>query len=199
MIDYPPAVKKLISALRQLPSVGPRSAERLALHILQEDSLYAHALADSLKEARDRIKPCSRCGFFSEHTVCEVCSDPKRDSQILCVVERPADVLAIEKSATYRGLYHVLGGLLSPLDGIGPEQLSIPSLISRTRDGTILEAVLALGHDVKGETTSLYLAEELKKNGIKVTRPATGISVGTSLEYTDPQTLVHALQGRKEI
>jgi recombination protein RecR len=199
MLDYPPAIRKLIAALRQLPSVGSRSAERLALHLLQQDSSLALSIADSIRDARTRIHACPVCGFFCETALCAICADTQRDQTTLCVVERPADVLSLEKSGTYRGLYHVLGGTLSPLDGIGPEQLSIASLQKRCQTNPIQEIVLALGHDVKGETTSLYLSGELKTSSLRVTRLATGLSVGGSLEYADPQTLVHALQGRKEL
>ncbi len=199
MLDYPPAVRKLIAALRQLPTIGPRSAERLALHILQQEESYALSIADSIREARARIKSCPVCGFYCEIDLCEICSDKKRDHRTICVVERPADVISLERSGTYHGLYHVLGGTLSPLDGIGPEQLNIPSLLRRCAGSEVSEIVLALGHDVKGETTSLYLSGELKTASLRVTRLATGLSVGGSLEYADPQTLVHALQGRKEI
>jgi recombination protein RecR len=199
MLDYPPAVRKLIAALRQLPTVGSRSAERLALHLLQQEVDLSLSIADSIREARTRVKTCSVCGFFCESDLCEICADPKRDQTVICVVERPADVLSLEKSGTFRGLYHVLGGTLSPLDGIGPEQLRIASLQKRCLDSKVSEIVLALGHDVRGETTSLYLSGELKTSSLRVTRLATGLSVGGSLEYADPQTLVHALQGRKEI
>jgi recombination protein RecR len=199
MLDYPPAVRKLIAALRQLPTIGSRSAERLALHLLQQDSNLAFSIADSIRDARSRIQTCSICGFFCEEPTCEICRDTRRDQKTICVVERPTDVLSLERSGTYPGLYHVLGGTLSPLDGVGPEQLRIPSLQKRCLEGKISEVVLALGHDVKGETTSLYLSSELKSNSLRVTRLAAGLSIGGSLEYADPQTLVHALQGRKEV
>jgi recombination protein RecR len=199
MLDYPPAVRKLISALRQLPTIGQRSAERLALHLLNQEETYTLTLAESIREARSKIKACPVCGFYSETTLCEICSDSRRDPNTLCVVERPADVIFLERSGTYRGLYHVLGGTLSPLDGIGPEQLNLSTLLKRCANSSISEVVLALGHDVKGETTSLYLSSELKTTSLRVTRLATGLSVGGSLEYADPQTLNHALAGRKEI
>ncbi len=204
MLDYPAPIRKLISALRQLPTIGSRSAERLALHLIQQDSELVHGLADALREVKTHIKPCSVCGFFTDNDICEICLDPKRDRSLICVVERASDVLTIEKSASYRGLYHVLGGTLSPLDGIGPEQLTIEKLLNRihrpeSSNGKVEEVIFALGHDVRGETTALYLSGELKSLGLRLTRLATGLSVGGSLEYADPQTLLHALQGRKEI
>ncbi|NJK93246.1 MAG: recombination protein RecR [Blastochloris sp.] len=198
MLDYPASIRKLIASLRQLPGVGPRNAERLALHLLQPRSELALGLAESLREVKIRVQACPCCGFFTEEDRCEICRDNRRDSTQICVVEKAADVLSLEKSGSFRGLYHVLGGTLSPLDGIGPEQLNISPLLERCRS-LVREVVLALGQDVKGETTSLYLAGELKSSGLRVSRLATGLSVGGSLDYADPQTLTHALQGRKEL
>jgi recombination protein RecR len=198
-MDYPPSVQRLIAALRQLPSVGPRSAERLALHILKSDKTLADNLALSLSEARNRVRPCSRCGFYAESDVCEICSDANREQGVICIVEQPTDVITFEKSGAFKGFYHVLGGSLSPLDDIGPEELNIPKLLNRIREQGVREVIIALNTDVKGETTMLYLARELHQLGIKVTRLATGISIGSSLEYADSVTLSHAIGDRKEV
>ncbi|MDR0533323.1 MAG: recombination mediator RecR [Verrucomicrobiales bacterium] len=198
-MDYPPSVQRLIAALRQLPSVGPRSAERLALHILKSDKTLADNLAISVNEAREKVRPCSRCGFYAESDVCEICSDANREPGVICIVEQPTDVITFEKSGAFKGSYHVLGGSLSPLDDIGPEELNIPKLLARIREQGIREVIIALNTDVKGETTMLYLARELHQLGIKVTRLATGISIGSSLEYADSVTLSHAIGDRKEV
>lgn len=204
MLDYPAPIRTLVSVLRQLPTIGPRSAERLALYLIQQDTALNLSLADALQGVRTKIKACSICGFYSDQDTCEICRDPKRDRSVICVVERTSDVLTMERSACFNGLYHVLGGTLSPLDGVGPEQLNFDSLIKRVQTAAptnfpIKEIVFALGHDVKGETTALYLSNQLKTSPIRLSRLATGLSVGGSLEYADPQTLGHALQGRKEI
>lgn len=201
MADYPPSARRLISVLRELPSVGPRSAERLALHLLQRDEALNKALENALAEVRQKISHCPICGFFSEGASCEICRDPKRDQSTICVVEDAADVIAVEKSEAYQGVYHVLGGTLSPLDEIGPEDLAIAPLLTRLRESQtpVREVIIALGSDVKGETTSLYLAKLLHDFNIQVSRPATGISVGGDLEYADSQTLSHAFSQRRRI
>jgi recombination protein RecR len=201
MADYPPSVRRLISVLRELPSVGPRSAERLAVHLLQGDGTLPQALGQALEEIREKIKRCEVCGFFAEGDTCEVCRDPKRERCTICVVEDAADVIAVEKSEAYRGVYHVLGGTLSPLDEVGPDDLAIESLMTRLREAepAVQEVVIALGSDVKGETTSLYLAKLLGEFPVRVSRPATGISVGGDLEYADSQTLSHAFSRRRPI
>lgn len=201
MADYPPSVRRLISVLRELPSVGPRSAERLAVHLLQGDGTLPRALSNALQEVQEKIGRCQVCGFFSEGDLCEVCRDPKRDDSIICVVEDAADVMAVEKSEAYRGVYHVLGGTLSPLDEVGPDDLAIEPLMKRLREANppVQEVIIALGSDVKGETTSLYLARMLTDFPVQVSRPATGISVGGDLEYADSQTLSHAFSRRRPI
>ena len=198
-MDYPPGIRRLIAALRRLPSVGPRGAERLALHILKSDKELAEAVAGAMLDARAGIRPCSRCGFYAESPECEICADAGRDAQTICLVEQSGDVLTFEKSGAYRGRYHVLGGSLSPLDDIGPEELNIPRFLVRVREEAVREVIIALNTDVKGETTMLYLARELRPLGVKITRLATGISVGSSLEYADSLTLTHALGDRKEV
>jgi recombination protein RecR len=171
----------------------------MALHILQSDADLAEHLAEALRDARQRIQPCPKSRFFSEGGLSPMFTDPQRDPGIVCVVEQNSDVIAFEKSGAYKGLYFVLGGCLSPLDDIGPEDLHIPSLLAWVRQDGVREVILGLGADTKGETTSLYLNRELKNLGIKVTRLATGLSIGASLEFADALTLTHALHDRKEL
>lgn len=197
MIDFPAPVRRLVAAFRQLPSVGPRTAERLALHVLKGNTALAHDLADALREASEGIFPCKQCGFFADQELCEICRDATRDSKLLCVVESPTDVLAFEKSGVYHGFYHVLHGTLSPLDGIGPDELRIPDFLERIKKLSAEEVILGLGHDVRGETTALYLAGELREMGLRTTRLATGISAGSGLEFVDSLTLSHAFNDRK--
>jgi recombination protein RecR len=199
MLDYPPSVRRLITVLRQLPTIGPRSAERLALSLLMKQRGVALDLGECLKDAVHAVRPCPRCGFFAEGEFCDICAHPRPEPHLLCVVEQPHDVLLIERSGTFKGVYHVLGGMLSPLDGIGPEELQIPRLLDRMVKEGIQEAILAISPDVKGETTSFYLAREFRERGIRTTRPATGIAIGGSLEFADSATLAHALQDRREV
>jgi recombination protein RecR len=199
MLDYPPSLRKLIATLRELPGVGPRSAERMALHLLKADTPLAVNLAEALKQAGDNIRPCAKSRFLSENGRSSMFDDPHRDPQMLCVVEHDSDVIAFEKSGAFKGYYFVLGGCLSPLDDIGPEELHLPDLLKWVREDGVKEVVLGLSADTKGETTSLYLTRELKQLGVKVTRLATGLSIGSSLEYADALTLTHALQDRKEL
>jgi len=199
MADYPPAALRLVAALRKLPGVGPRSAERLALHLLSAAPGASEDLAYAVKEARAQIKPCPECGFFSEDGLCEICRDKNRDFSLLCVVEHPPDVLNFERSGAFKGRYHVLGGLLSPLDGIGPEELKLPGLLKRTEQNKVTEVILGFGTDARGETTALYLAKELSALGVKITRLATGVAAGSGLEFVDSITLGQALFHRREI
>lgn len=199
MFDYPPAIRHLIQAFRQLPSVGPRSAERFALHLLHAGPEAGKLLCSGIEEAARNIRPCSSCRFFSEEELCSICSSPGRDPGLACIVEQPADVIAFEKSGAFRGRYYVLGGTLSPLDGIGPEELGLGRLFDELKKRGAREVILGLSPDVKGETTSLYLAGELKKSGCKVSRLATGVSVGGGLEFVDSVTLGYALTDRKEL
>jgi len=199
MADYPASARRLIAALRQLPSVGPRTAERLALHLLRGEKQSALQLAEAIREAMENIRPCSACGFFSEEEMCEICRDAQRDPHLFCVVESPSDVLTFEKTASFRGLYHVLHGTLSPLDGRGPQEIGIPRLLERLEKLQAREVILGLSPDVRGETTSIYIANELKKRGVITTRLATGISVGSGLEFVDSATLSQALADRKPL
>jgi recombination protein RecR len=201
MADYPAAFVELVEALRQLPSVGPRSAERHALFLLQSDAAVSEKLAAALTRARAEIQPCRQCGFYAQglDALCSICANPQRDATLWCVVEQPSDVIKLEKSNFFRGLYHVLGGRLSPLDRVGPEDLSIAGMEERLKQAPPREAVLALAADAEGETTALYLAPILKNAGVKVSRLAMGLPAGGGLEYADSVTLGYALSGRREI
>lgn len=199
MIEYPDALKELITALRQLPSIGARSAERLALFLLNADPAIPRRLSLALKHASEQMKPCSQCGFFTDTDLCAICRDLRRDKDLWCLVEHPGDVIKFERAGTFRGLYHVLGGRLSPLEGVGPEQLHIPSLMERITQHPPREIILALSADVEGETTTLYLAPLLKERGVCVTRLATGLPAGSGLEFADSVTLGYALNGRREM
>jgi len=197
--DYPPAFQELVSALRQLPSVGARSAERLALFLIDEPPEVAGRIVQALVMAKERIVPCPDCGFYSEEGLCPICRDPNRDRGLWCLVEQPNEIVKFEKAAGYRGLYHVLGGKLSPLDGIGPEELQVGPLLKRIGIEKPREIILALGTDVEGETTALYLAPLLKERGVQVSRLAMGLPAGGGLEFADSVTLGYALAGRREI
>ena len=199
MTEYPAAFTELVEALRQLPSVGPRSAERHALFLLQASPAVSERLANALTAARAEIHPCPQCGFYAQGSLCSICANPQRDGTLWCVVEQPSDVIKLEKSNFFRGLYHVLGGRLSPLDKVGPEDLSIAKMETRLQQNPPQEAILALGADAEGETTALYLAPILKNAGVKVSRLAMGLPAGGGLEYADSVTLGYALSGRREL
>jgi recombination protein RecR len=199
MIDFPPAFNELVAALRQLPSVGARSAERLALFLVEQKPFVSERLARALLEAKEKIQPCPDCGFYSEAGLCAICRDPARDRSIWCLVEHANEVIKFEKSGTHQGLYHVLGGVLSPLDGIGPDELRIAPLLARIERERPREIIIALGTNVEGDTTSLYLAPLLRERGVQVTRLATGLPAGGGLEYAASVTLGYALAGRREL
>lgn len=199
MTTLPPPIAELLAALGRLPGLGPRSAERLALHLVQSDPAAVQQLAHAILQARERIRPCPVCGALTEQTPCALCTDARRDATQVCVVERPVDILSIEKAGSFRGRYHVLGGKISPLNGVEPEDLRIAELESRLGDGTVREIILALGTDVEGDATSHYLARRLAGRGVKVTRLAHGLPAGSGLEFADELTLSHALEGRREI
>ena len=199
MAAFPDCLAALISALSTLPGIGPRSAERIALHLVQTDSSAVKQLAQAILSARERIRFCEVCGALTEQAVCEMCSDSRRDASLVCVVERPVDILSLEKSGTYRGKYHVLGGKISPLNGVEPDDLRIGELEKRLGTEPIKEIVIALGTDVEGDATSFYLAKRLARNGLKVTRIAHGLPAGTGLEFADELTLTRALEGRREM
>jgi recombination protein RecR len=190
---------QLLEALEKLPGVGPRSAERMAFYLLRTSREETRQLAQAIADVRERLRFCEVCFNLSEASRCPVCQDASRDSSILCVVEEPKDVLAIEKTGTYRGLYHVLLGAIAPLDGIGPELLKIDELIRRLSDGAVQEIILATDADKDGETTANHLSKLLRPSGVRITRIASGIPVGSHLEYADQATLSRALEGRREL
>jgi recombination protein RecR len=196
-VVLPEPIETLVAALSRLPGIGPRSAERLALFIVQSDPTAVGDLARALVAARQLVAPCSICGALTQRQPCSVCTDPKREASLLCVVERAVDILSLEKSGTYRGRYHVLGGKISPLNGVGPEDLRIAELTSRLDRESIQEIIVALPSDVEGDATSFYLAKLLSAKQVKVTRIAQGLPVGSGLEYADELTLSRAIEGRR--
>lgn len=195
----PDSITALISALGRLPGIGPRSAERIALHLVQTDSAAVKQLAEAILLARERIQFCTSCGALTETSPCLICADARRDAALVCVVERAVDILSIEKAATFRGKFHVLGGKMSPLDGVGPEDLRIAELEKRLADEPVKELIIALGTDVEGDATSFYLAKRLARPGLKISRIAYGLPAGSGLEYADELTLSRALEGRREM
>jgi recombination protein RecR len=195
----PDSITALIAALAKLPGVGPRSAERIALHIVQADVAAAQNLAAAVLHAREKIKFCDICGSLTEHSPCSLCEDPRRDAALVCVVERAVDILSVEKSGSYRGKFHVLGGKISPLDGVDPDDLRIAELEKRLTGEPIREIVIALGTDVEGDATSNYLAKRLARPGLKISRIGFGLPAGSGLEFADELTLNRALEGRREM
>ncbi len=195
----PEPIAALIGALSKLPGIGPRSAERLALYLVQADSGEVRHLAEAMVTARERVGFCSICGALTQASPCATCSDARRESSVLCLVERPVDIFSIEKSGTFHGKYHVLGGKISPTNGVGPEELRIAELEQRLEREPVSEVVLALGTDVEGDATSYYLAKRLSRPGLKVTRLAHGLPAGSGLEFADEITLSRALEGRREL
>lgn len=193
------ALEDLIALLTRLPGIGRKSALRVAYHILKSDENFAEALADRIRALKSSVVFCSVCGSYTESDPCPVCSTPGRDRTLICAVEQPQDVVTIEASREYRGLYHVLGGLISPLDGVGPENLRIPALMSRLRSGGVTEVVVATNPTIEGDTTALYLKRLLEPTGVAVTRLATGIPVGGDLEYADRLTLARSFRGRTRL
>jgi recombination protein RecR len=191
-----PAVDNLVAQLTRLPGIGTRTAQRLAFHILAVSPQEAGAVASAIVEVKERVRACRICGNLTEDELCGVCADPRRDRTIVCVVEQPADVLSVERTHEYRGLYHVLGGALSPLDGVEPSDLRIAGLIERVHDGEVAEVVLATNPTMTGEATAAYLADRLRER-VSVTRLASGLPVGGDLEYADEVTLGRALAGRR--
>lgn len=190
---------QLVQALRILPSVGPKSAQRMALHLLMKNREGAVGLAQALSEATSYIHECKICHSLTEHEICDICASSERDEQQLCVVESPADVMAIEQSGSFRGKYHVLGGHLSPLDGIGPEEIGIPYLIRRLSEGQVTEVILATNATVEGQATAHYLAEATRHLPLQLTRIAQGVPQGGELEYVDSHTLSQAVHNRMRI
>ncbi len=198
-MKFSPALNNLIDALRCLPGVGPKSAQRMSLHLLERDREGASALAEALREAVDRIGHCSRCRNFTELDICEICSDTRRDAATICVVETPADGLAVEQSGSYRGLYFVLMGHLSPIDGIGPAEIGLDRFQQRVLDEGITEVILATNPTVEGEATAYYVTDMLQGQGVSVSRIAHGVPLGGELEYVDGSTLAHAFSGRRPV
>ena len=196
---YEGAIQDLIDALGRLPGIGPKSAQRIAFHILQADAEVATALLDSIRTVKERVKFCVECGNVSEEDQCRICRDPRRDNTLICVVEESKDVIAIESTREFRGKYHVLGGAISPIDGIGPEQLRIRELMARLADPGIVEVILATDPNLEGEATATYLSRMIKPLEIKVSRLASGLPVGGDLEYADEVTLGRAFEGRRDV
>jgi len=198
-MPLPDSITQLVAVLAKLPGVGPRSAERIALHLVQADSGAVKQLAEVMLLAREKIQFCTTCGALTEKSPCPVCDDARRDSSLICIVERAVDILSVEKSNTFRGKFHVLGGKISPLDGVEPEDLSIAGLEKRLAHEPIKEIIIALGTDVEGDATSNYLAKRLSRVGLKISRIGFGLPAGSGLEFADELTLSRALEGRREM
>jgi recombination protein RecR len=196
---YTPPVQSLIDELGRLPGIGPKSAQRIAFHLLKLSPDDANRLAHAIREAKEKVRFCERCFNVAEGSLCPICADDRRDSSILCVVEEPRDIVAIERTGEFRGRYHVLMGAMSPLEGIGPEQLKIRELLNRLTPEGVDEVIVCTNPNTEGEVTAMYLARMLKPLGLKVTRIASGLPVGGDLEYADELTLGRALEGRRTI
>jgi recombination protein RecR len=199
MILDSPSAERLVEAFRRLPGIGKRSAERLALHLLGAPVEDAMRLSEAVRDARERIGRCTNCGNLTEHNPCQICTDPRRDAALLCVVEQPSGAMAIERGGSWRGKYHVLHGVLNPLDGIGPDELHIDRLLQRVQEGGVQEVVIATNATAEGEATALYLSKQIGRLGIAVSRIAHGVPMGGGLEYADEATLTHAMQGRTKL
>ena len=196
---YPSSILNLIRNISRLPGIGEKTAERLAMHILRTPRREAEQLAGSILEMKDKIKLCSMCYAFSDSHICNICSDETRSAAVLCVVEQPADMVAIEKSGSYKGLYHILQGALSPMNGVGPDKIRIKELISRVEKNRAKEVVLATGTNVEGEATASYIVQLLNKYPVKVTRIASGVPMGGDLKYVDQVTLKRAMETRHTV
>ena len=196
---YDGIVQDLIDELGRLPGVGPKSAQRIAFHILQTETFDVSRLAQLLTDLRERVRFCTLCGNITEQDLCAICRDPRRNQTIICVVEEPKDIVAIERTREFRGLYHVLGGAISPIDGIGPDDLRIASLVKRLADSTVTEVIIATDPNLEGEATATYLTRLLVQPGLRVTRLASGLPVGGDLEYADEVTLGRAFEGRRTV
>jgi recombination protein RecR len=198
-MPLPDSITQLIAELNRLPGIGPRSAERIALHLVLSEAAAARQLSEAILSARERIRLCALCGALTEESRCDICTDARRDASLVCVVEQPVDIFSIEKSGTFRGKYHVLGGKISPLDGVEPDDLRIADLEKRLESEPIKEIVVALGTDVEGDATGFYLAKRLTRPGLRITRIAHGLPAGTGLEFADELTLSRALEGRRDM
>ena len=199
MSIYTPALQKLIDELGKLPGVGPKSAQRIAFHLIKLPEQDALSLANAIQEAKQKVRFCERCFNMSDDAICEICSDTQRDSSLVCVVEEPRDIVALERTREYKGLYHVLQGAINPIDGVGPEQLKIRELLERLKGNTLQEVILCTNPNIEGEATAMYLAKLIEPLGIQVSRIASGLPVGGDLEYADELTLGRALEGRRKI
>ena len=199
MYHYPASIRNVIKQFAKLPGIGTKTAERLAMHVLRTSRHEAQQLANSILELKAKVRLCSRCFALSDGDICHICADTGRDTKRLCVVEQPADMASIEKAGGFNGHYHILQGALSPLDGIGPDQLRLHELIKRVQEGRIEEVILATGTTVEGEATAAYLAERLTPQGVRVTRIASGVPVGGDLKYVDQVTLKKAMETRHEL
>ncbi|MGI8562817.1 MAG: recombination mediator RecR [Candidatus Dormibacter sp.] len=197
MLQLPLPLEQLIRELSRLPSVGPKTAQRLAFFILRSDRSQAEALAQAVMDVKSRIGYCEECWNIAEGRRCSICLSPRREPTQLCVVETPLDLLAVERTAEYHGLYHVLHGVISPIDGVGPADIHVPELVERVRSGGVREVIIATDADIEGEATAVYLLRALSPLGVQVTRPAHGLPVGGDLEYADELTLARALSGRR--
>jgi recombination protein RecR len=198
-IEYPVAIKSLIAELKRMPGVGPRSAERIALWMIQSRDARAGEIARVIGEVTGSVKPCPRCGFFTTESLCEICADTTRDAHAICVVEQPTEILPLERTGAFRGYYHALGGRISPLDHIGPDDLRIAALLDRIKTEQPTEIILALGADVEGEATANYLAGLLRESGVQISRLAQGMPAGGGLESADELTLSRAMTGRTKV
>lgn len=197
MAELPQSLEQLIRELSRLPAIGPKTAQRLAFHILRQDRSQVEALAQAILEVKTSIGYCQRCWNIAEGRLCAICRSSHRDPSLICVVESPMHLLAIERTAEYKGLYHVLHGVISPIDGVGPEDIHVPELLVRVQEGGISEVIIATDADIEGEATAVYLHRALAPLGVTVTRPAHGLPVGGDLEYADELTLAKALSGRR--
>jgi recombination protein RecR len=196
---YPQSVINLVKQLSRLPGIGQKTAERLAMHLLQASRADAEALAASITAMKETVRVCTRCFSLSDGDLCRLCRNPRRDESLLCVVEQPADMASLEKSGAFNGLYHILGGVLSPMDGIGPDEIRIEPLVRRVRQGGVAEVILATGTSVEGESTAAYIRERLTQMPVKVTRIASGVPIGGDLKYVDQVTLKRAMESRRKI
>ncbi len=199
MNPYEGVMQTLIDELGRLPGIGPKSAQRIAFYLLKLDAIDAKRLAHAIEDAKDRVTWCRRCFNISEGDLCAFCLDERRDGQVLCVVEEPRDIVAVERTGEFRGRYHVLQGAISPIEGVGPEQLRVKELLGRIQDEDVTEVILATNPNIEGEATAMYLARLLKPAGLTVTRIASGLPVGGDLEYADEVTLGRAFEGRREV
>ena len=199
MKNYAKPLTRLIGELSKLPGIGGKTAQRLAFHIMSLDEMEVESLATAMTTAKREMRYCSCCGNLTDRDPCEICQDPSRDKDVICVVESPRDVFAMERIREYHGLYHVLHGVISPMDGIGPEDINLKELIVRLQDSTVNEVIIATNPNIEGEATAMYIARLIKPTGIKVSRIAHGIPVGGDLEYTDEDTLLIAMEGRRQL